>query len=177
MTPSITIETHDPQWPALYERERRTITQALGNLLVRIEHIGSTAVPGLGAKPIIDVITGVAREADLDRIVEPLQRIGFEYVPKYETMMPFRRYFRTRPPASTQAVNVHVVVVGSDLWNRHLLFRDYLRSHPEVAAEYERLKRELAPRFEDVNVYAEAKTEFITAVVGRATAERASGTD
>lgn len=122
MAPAISIEPYISHWPALYERERGAIAHALGDLLVRIEHIGSTAVPGLGAKPIIDVMPGVVAETDLDRTVEPLIKLGYEYVPKYEAMMPFLRYFRKRPPASAQSVNVHVVAVGSDFWNRNCCF-------------------------------------------------------
>src|SRR5438067_12601201 len=125
----IIIENYNLQWPALYEQERTNILSAIEDLLAEIEHVGSTSVPGLGAKPIVDIMVGL-READyLDKCIAPLQSIGYEYLPKYEDMMPFRRLFAKKPPVHPQAYNLHVVYLGHDFWARHLLFRDYLRAH------------------------------------------------
>ena len=171
MTARIIIAEYDPRWPVIYENEARAIRDALDDRLAAIEHVGSTAVPGLAAKPVIDIMPGVARASDLDRCVSPLVGLGYEYVPRYEASLPRRRYFRKRPPGSSSAFHVHVVERGSEFWDRHLLFRDYLRAHPDVAREYERLKRELAPQFTDSNAYAEAKTDFIRSVENRARAD------
>jgi GrpB-like predicted nucleotidyltransferase (UPF0157 family) len=96
---------------------------------------------------------------DLDRCVTPIVALGYEYIPRYEDDMPYRRFFRLR--LAGQAHNVHLVEQGAEFWVRHLAFRDILRTHPQVAAEYAALKRSLAPRYDDVNEYAAAKTEFI----------------
>jgi GrpB-like predicted nucleotidyltransferase (UPF0157 family) len=174
MSGTIVISDYNPIWPDLYAHEERRIVDALGDLLVAIEHIGSTSVPGLAAKPRIDIMPGVASEADLDRVIEPITGLGCEYIAKWEDEMPNRRLFSRETSGEQIACNIHVVVFGGEFWERHLLFRDYLRRNPDVAAEYERLKRDLAPRFTVSNEYARAKTDFITSIEARARAE-ASG--
>jgi GrpB-like predicted nucleotidyltransferase (UPF0157 family) len=168
----IVIEDYNPIWPELYEIESRRIRDTLGNLLIAIEHVGSTSVSGLAAKPRIDIMPGLRSEDDLDRTIEPMTALGFEYISKFEDEMPYRRLFSRGPSGDQIAVNIHTVAVGSEFWERHLLFRDYLRSNPDVAEEYARLKRDLAPRFTATNDYAEAKTEFIQTIEARARAER-----
>jgi GrpB-like predicted nucleotidyltransferase (UPF0157 family) len=171
MSGTIVISDYNPIWPDLYAHEERRIVDALGDLLVAIEHIGSTSVPGLAAKPRIDIMPGVASEADLDRVIEPITGLGCEYIAKWEDEMPSRRLFSRETSGEQIACNIHVVVFGGEFWERHLLFRDYLRRNPDVAAEYERLKRDLAPRFTVSNEYARAKTDFITSIEARARAE------
>ena len=111
-----------------------------------IEHVGSTAVPGLGAKPVIDVMVGLSRLAQAEDRIAALEAAGYEYVRKYERQRPERRYFR-KPRLGPRGVHLHCVVEGSHFWVRHLAFRDYLHAHPESAAAYYKLKRELAVRW------------------------------
>lgn len=172
LTGTIEIVDYDPRWPAMFEQEAGRIVKALGDVLVAIEHVGSTSVPGLAAKPRIDIMPGVAREEVLDRTIAPMTGLGFQYISKYEDEMPYRRLFTRDPTPHLIAVNIHTVAVGSEFWERHLLFRDYLRANPDVADEYARLKRELAPQFTVTNDYADAKTEFIRSIEERARAER-----
>jgi GrpB-like predicted nucleotidyltransferase (UPF0157 family) len=103
------------------------------------------------------------RPDDLDRCVAPIVALGYEYIADYEDEMPYRRFFRLRLAGRQE--NVHLVEQGSAFWMRHLAFREILRSHPAVAAEYAALKRSLAPRYFDVNDYAAAKTGFIEATL------------
>src|SRR3954452_6601927 len=170
--PTIVIEDYDPEWPALYEQMRAILAETLGGVVEQIEHVGSTSVPGLGAKPIVDVMVGLHSGIDLNGCVEPLKNLGLEYIPRYEVEMPYRRFFHGRPPEFPYAYNVHVVHVGHDFWENHLLFRDYLRAHPEAAKAYEAHKRELAPRFTNSNLYSDAKTEFIQSMHAAAEEER-----
>jgi GrpB-like predicted nucleotidyltransferase (UPF0157 family) len=136
--------------------------------VVAIEHMGSTAVPGLGAKPIIDIMVAIHRLALAERCIEPLASINYEYVPEYEVVMPFRRYFH-KGPQHARTHHLHMVEYDSDFWRRHLLFRDFLRAHKAVARQYYHLKKELAARFgTDREAYTEAKTSFIEAIVERA---------
>ena len=115
------------------------------------------------------MLVGVRTLADADaHCIKPICELGYEYVPEFEAVMPFRRYFRRLADGKSDSHHIHLVEQGSDFWERHLLFRDYLRAHPERAREYEQLKRRLAPQFSDVNDYAEAKTEFIRAAEARA---------
>jgi len=169
MSRRVKIIDYDPQWSLLYEKERCLILDAVGYIVVRIEHIGSTAVPKLGAKPIIDIMVAVNHLSDAEKCIGPLGSIGYEYVPEYEDLMPERRYFHKGKPPKEQHYHLHMVELASDFWKRHLLFRDYLRTHPEVAQEYFKLKKRLATKYRsDREEYTEAKTSFIESVVSKA---------
>jgi len=158
--PRIEILNYNPVWPARFAKEKASLLEAIGHWVMVIEHIGSTAVPGLGAKPIIDIMVGVHRLADARYCIAPLAAIGYEYVPQFEDEMPERRYFRKG--SQTRHFHLHMVERGSEFWQRHLAFRDYLCAHPEVVREYEALKRRLASRYgTDREGYTEAKTKFI----------------
>lgn len=160
----IVVEAYNPQWPALFEEERVQILSAVGELAVAVEHVGSTAVDGLAAKPIIDIAVGVRAVDDLDRCIGPLQRLGYEYEPAYEVSLPTRRYFRKNDVQGRRTHNMHVTVYGSTFWQLHTLFRDYLRAHPEKAREYAELKKDLAAESESTADYTYAKTAFIRSV-------------
>ena len=167
MIAPVVIVDYDPQWPIRYQEEKGRILEAIGRVIVAIEHIGSTAVPGLGAKPIIDIMVAVSRLADAEECIEPLQGMGYEYAPEIEVSMPQRRYF-DKGPAEAR-IHLHMVELAGESWQRHLLFRDFLRDHPQVAQEYEQLKRELAAEYgSDRAGYTEAKTSFIRSVEARA---------
>jgi GrpB-like predicted nucleotidyltransferase (UPF0157 family) len=176
MSRPVRIEDYDPQWPVLYEEEKCRIFEVIGDMIVRIEHIGSTAVPNLGAKPIIDIVVAVNRLSDAEKCIKPLQRIGYEYQPEHETSMPERRFFRKGNPPKEQHYHLHMVERTSDFWKRHLLFRDYLRTHPKATQEYYELKKKLAIEYDtDREAYTEAKTSFIESVVAKAKAEERNG--
>jgi GrpB-like predicted nucleotidyltransferase (UPF0157 family) len=110
-------------------------------------------------------------EDDLNRAVQPLSALGYEYVPEFEVDMPRRRYFRGYENG-VRVEHLHVVPLGHEFWVRHLLFRDYLRAHPEAAREYEAVKRELASMIESGQEYTEAKTPIITSIEHRAWREQ-----
>ncbi|MCH8993496.1 MAG: GrpB family protein [Chloroflexi bacterium] len=137
VTSPVVIVDYEPNWPAAFEQERARIVAALGNVMedvVAIEHVGSTAVPGLAAKPIIDIMIGVRKLADGEQSVEPLVGLGYEYLGEYG--IPGRFYFRKGSPRSH---HVHLVHHNSDFWERHLLFRDLLREQPGLRDEYDAL--------------------------------------
>jgi GrpB-like predicted nucleotidyltransferase (UPF0157 family) len=165
----VIVVPYDEAWPSLYQEERARIERAIGPWVEGIEHVGSTAVPGLAAKPVMDIMVGVKSLEDLPILVERLVGIGYEYVPEFEQLLPFRRYFR-KMQEGRRTHQVHLVErSNAEWWGRHLLFRDYLRVHPEVAEEYARLNYELSGRFgEDREAYTDAKTHFISEVVRRA---------
>lgn len=182
----VVIADYDPGWPRKFDAERDLIVRTCGvGAFVQIEHVGSTSVPGLAAKPIIDMMPGLRSLDDAPPLISPLESLGYEYVPAFEhdtssgPGMPLRRYFR-KDENGARAYHLHIVEVGSPFWVEHLLFRDYLRAHPEVATEYARLKRELAAGFNaaltpasDINVgYTDRKTDFIEMIKARARAER-----
>jgi GrpB-like predicted nucleotidyltransferase (UPF0157 family) len=130
-----------------------------------IEHVGSTAVPGLGAKPVIDIMLGVSALLEVEARIAQLGSRGYEYVPEHEAQLPARRYF-VKPPTRPRTFHLHCVVRGSDFWQSHLEFRDFLREHPEMAAAYLELKQELAARFRTDRVaYTDGKSAFISSIL------------
>lgn len=165
----VVVVDYDPEWPRRFQVERDRILTAIGDWTTAIEHVGSTAVPGLAAKPIIDVMIGIRRLADAVHCICPLEDLGYEYVPSYEDEMPFRRYFRKDDDEGSRVAHVHMVEPSHPFWERHLAFRDWLRTHPEDARAYADLKRELAVRYRnDRLAYTEAKTDFIRRIERRA---------
>jgi len=170
----IIIANYDLRWPVMYEEERTRILAAVGRYITAIEHVGSTAVPGLGAKPVIDIMLGVDTLADADPCIEPIINLGYVYVPDYEDEIPNRRFFKKMLADGTHTHHVHLVETSSEFWEDHLLFRDYLRAHPEIAWDYERVKRDLAPHFNNGNDYSDAKTDFIQSVMEMARAWQAN---
>lgn len=172
---SIEIAPYDRGWPAAFEAARRELEELLAPLAVRIEHVGSTAVPGLAAKPIVDLMLGCGRLAELDAQIPRLEEVGWHYAPEFEVHLPQRR-FLARPRAHPRRFHLHAVELDSDFWARHLLFRDHLRANSDVAFAYEHLKRGLAARFaRDREAYTAAKTAFIEEALAEAArrAERA----
>jgi len=164
-TATVVIVPYDPRWPAMFANERERILTATGGVVLAVEHVGSTAVPGLAAKPIIDILAGVRHLDDAAETFQPLLALGYAYVPEYETEIPDRRYFHKGPPAA-RSHHLHMAEFGGGFWRRHLAFRDALRSDPVLAARYAALKRDLAARFgRDRRGYTEAKTEFIESVL------------
>lgn len=174
----VLIVDYNPQWAVLFKKEKDQILNVIGHIIVEIEHIGSTAVPNLGAKPIIDIMVAIPHLEDAEKCIKPLQSIGYEYVPEHEVSTPERRYFHKGHPPKEQHHHLHMVEQTSDFWKRHLIFRDYLRTNPEVAREYFKLKKRLATKYgSDREGYTEAKTSFIKSIVAKAKRVRCEQTD
>lgn len=160
----VVIVEPDPGWPRAFERLRSRLARALGPRAVRIDHVGSTAVPGLSAKPVIDIQVSVPDVDDEDSYRRAIESLGWELTGRE----PHHRFFR--PPADRpRTVHVHVCGSGSDWERDHLLFVGYLRAHPERAAEYSHLKKELAARYTaDRTRYTDAKDAFVRETLQRA---------
>lgn len=173
MSEKLEIVDYDPAWPSMFSAERDRLAAALGRLALRIDHNGSTAVPGLPAKPIIDIQISVRRLQPIEAYARRLTGLGYVHVPHPDDS--FCPFFH-RPVVWPHTHHVHVVEAGGVEERRILAFRDYLREHPEAAREYEDLKRQLASQhraadFSARQAYAQAKTQFITHVIERAFAE------
>lgn len=155
----IRIIPHDLTWAKLFEEGAKTLKQLFPE--AQVEHIGSTSVAGLDAKPIIDIMLGV-KSLNGVGIIEKLESLGYEHW-KEDTFQHERLFFtKWDSEKKNRLMHVHTTVVGSGFWNDQLKFRDILRSQPEVAHEYAILKKGLAERFKnDRDGYTEAKTEFI----------------
>jgi GrpB-like predicted nucleotidyltransferase (UPF0157 family) len=164
----VAIVAYDPLWPSRYAAWRDRLARALGSSAVRIEHIGSTAVPGLAAKPVVDIQVSVSDVADEDSYVRAIESVGFGL--RYRNEGLGWRYFRP-PPGVPREAQVHVCSLGSESERLHLLFRDYLRAHPAEADAYAAAKHVAAARHrEDRIAYTDAKDAFIHPALRRAEA-------
>ena len=163
------IVDYDREWPRLFEEERARVLRLIREFVVAVEHVGSTSVPGLAAKPIVDVLVGLRSLSDSPAIVEQMVGAGYRYVPDYEVDLPERRYF-SRGPEGARTHHLHMVETTTEFWRRHIAFRDWLRANPETALEYEDLKRRLAElhNSEQIADYTDAKTDFIQDIERRA---------
>jgi GrpB-like predicted nucleotidyltransferase (UPF0157 family) len=173
MGEALEIVPYDPAWPGAFSAERDRIAAVLGELAVRIDHHGSTSVPGLAAKPVIDIQVSVRRLQPIEGYAARLAQLGYVHVPHPDDS--FCPFFH-RPVEWPHTHHVHVVQSGGAEERRTLAFRDYLRGHPAVAREYEQLKRASAPlhsaaTFESRQAYADAKTGFILRISDQALAE------
>ncbi|MBM2885407.1 GrpB family protein [Chromobacterium phragmitis] len=167
MADTLQIVPYRPGWPQCFEQTAATILVALGELADKaiIKHIGSTAVPGLPAKPIIDIMLGLPRLSDLEPYFAALSAIDFNHQQQMAAAMPDRHYF-TQPAHPPRQVHLHAVALDSDFWRDKLLFRDALRADPQLSANYAELKQTLAERYgEDRAGYTEAKSGFINAAL------------
>lgn len=186
---NITILPYDPEWPDLFREEEALLKKILQPLSPVIEHIGSTAVPGLCAKPVIDMLVGLPSYDDIVTASQLMQLPRYIYMKMYEDALPFRRFFvkvhakeaeklpriinkeDDVPPAITQnhTHHIHIVEINSPFWKEHLLFRDHLRKHQHAREAYAILKEHLAEReWKSSNEYAAAKAKFIRSVIQQA---------
>ena len=157
----VKLEAHSERWQQLFAEEAARIRAAIGEITALIEHVGSTSIVGIAAKPIIDIAVGVEKLADGEKCVAPLENLGYEY--RGEHGIVGRFYFVKGEPRTH---HLHLAEAGSDFWRSHLLFRDYLRAHSAVAKEYEKLKLELARKhLSDRDAYLHGKTDFIENVL------------
>jgi GrpB-like predicted nucleotidyltransferase (UPF0157 family) len=159
----VVLAPPDPRWADDFAREAGAIRAALSDLAIAVHHIGSTAVDGLIAKPVIDILLVVPHLAPLDARADRLAALGYDA--RGEFGIPGRRYFHKTSPLGVRTHQIHAYAEESDAIRRHLDFRDYLRAHPATAEAYARLKVRLADRFHaDVEGYAHAKTPFVLGV-------------
>lgn len=164
---SIRLLPYDPAWPACFEQERAALAEAIGEWSVGgIHHVGSTAVPGLEAKPIVDILVGVQGLEESRACFDPLARLDYVYAP----YLPEEMHWFCKPHPSRRTHHLHLVPAGSRRYADELEFRDRLRSDPEAATEYTELKRALASRFaDDREAYTTGKSDFIRRVLGEPT--------
>ena len=157
----VELSPYSPMWPVVFDIEHGRLTEIFGTDAVLIEHIGSTAVPGLGAKPIVDILLGAPTLAVIERHIPGLVESGYRYVPEFEQAIPGRRYF-VKKDGHPGYFHLHAVVYDTPFWREHLAFRDLLRTDPACVERYWRLKTALASRFRnDREAYANGKTDFI----------------
>ena len=162
---AVQIAEYSSQWPLMFEAESHHLRNVFLPEAVEIEHIGSTAVPGMAAKPIIDMLLGASSLGAIERQIQILESHGYCYVPEFEAQLPERRYF-VKPARGEAQFHLHAVESGGQFWRDHLLFRDVLRTDRRVFDGYLMLKRSLAESLNmDRGSYTEAKAPFIEAVI------------
>ena len=169
----IQIVEYDPNWPVLFEQEKQRILSLLGTVIIDLQHFGSTSIPGLAAKPILDLLGAVWTLDDIPSCTQPLRTLGYEDASVYlgGWIIEDRRLF-CKGPYNEGTHHLHLVQSGSDTWAQNLQFRDYLRAHPESVAEYIQLKAQLANRYQnDIDGYTDGKTAFIRAIMNGASAQ------
>lgn len=185
----IEIVDYNPKWENDFIEEKNNLLRSLNKFNPIIEHIGSTSIKNLGAKPIIDIIIGFEKFEQLDLISNEMLSLNFTYYRIYNNVMPERRFFvkleksDTLPnlkyfdegdisPKSigyTPKVHCHCTTINNDFWKRHLAFRNYLIHNNNIKDDYNNLKRELAKRdWENPNDYTDAKTNFIKSIEQKA---------
>ncbi|MCX6227488.1 MAG: GrpB family protein [Bacteroidia bacterium] len=178
----VEIVSYNPGWPILFEEEKELLINTLGHqVALRTEHFGSTAVPGLAAKPTIDILVEIPplNEQLKGRIIENMDSIDYNFIWRTDDPVPYMMFVKgyTLEGIKGQAFHIHMGQRDHSLWDR-LFFRDFLRQDPAVARQYEKLKYELAKKYRfDRDGYTIAKTGFITAITGRAKNLLITGSD
>jgi GrpB-like predicted nucleotidyltransferase (UPF0157 family) len=157
----VRLSDYTSLWADLYREEEKRIIEAVGHLIVDIQHIGSTSIPGIKAKPILDILAGVKQLKKALRCKAPLEAIGYDYIQR--AGIPNDYVFGKGLPRTHY---LHVVKYGGEKWTNHLCFRDRLRNDPELARAYEQLKEELSRKYSHSWAnYHDAKSKFIREVV------------
>jgi GrpB-like predicted nucleotidyltransferase (UPF0157 family) len=167
----IVVREYDPRWPVLFEEERLRLVPALGALAVSVEHVGSTAVVGLAAKPIIDILVGVRSLVEARAVcAERLAALGYVHIADTEAWLPDELLFRKGPPGPWTH-HVHIMEPDSARWDEFVLVRDYLRRHLEIAVAYGELKKAVALVFgDDIAGFRNAKAPFVQRLLANARA-------
>jgi GrpB-like predicted nucleotidyltransferase (UPF0157 family) len=167
---AIVVVDYDPSWPLMFASLRAPVWEAVRDVALTVEHVGSTAVPGLAAKPIIDIDVIVPTRAEIPAVIDRLATVG--YVHQGNLGIEDREAFRS--PAGLSAHHLYVCVRGSAALTNHLALRDYLRGHPDRAVAYGQLKKRLAAQFPtDIDKYVAGKTDFVLAALRAAGNHRA----
>ena len=163
----VVVEDYNPKWPLLYEEEKEKILSLLGSSALGVEHIGSTSVPGLAAKPIIDIMVRMENLEHARDCIPLIESLGYRYSPEVEEVFTDRVYFWK----GTEEVHIaHLALMEktSPHWPNLIAFRDYLKNHPHEAKRYETLKKKLAEKYvSNPNLYANGKEEFVASILAK----------
>ena len=169
----VEVVPYNPKWREEFEVEARRVADALSQTIVAVHHIGSTAIPGIYAKPIIDLLVEVMDIVTVDNHGAAMTSQGYEVMGEFG--ISGRRYFRKNSPLGVRTHHVHTFAVGSEQIERHLAFRDYMIAHPEDAQRYSELKRRLAREYPtNIDGYMDGKDGFIREIDQKAIAWRKS---
>jgi len=161
VTREVKVVPYNSEWPRMYQQEVVRLRNVLGHQIVSAHHIGSTAMPEMSAKPIIDILLEVKDISELDDYNDDMVKLG--YIPKGEYGIPGRRYFSRDDSSGVRTHHIHAFQSGNNGLERHIAFRDYMIAHPEDAREYAQLKIKLAEDFQwDIDGYCDGKDSFVS---------------
>lgn len=161
----VEIEQHNSEWAQKFEIAKAELQNVMDKIGGTLEHMGSTSVPGLMAKPEIDILGGLNNLNDIETHISELREIGYPYYKRFEEGTPQRRYFR-KSDGIKPLVHVHMYEKDSDEYKKHILFRDHLLANPEIAKQYEDLKKKLLEvSAGDRGIYQDGKKEFIEEII------------
>lgn len=161
---AVRLMSHQPVWAKLFEEEKARIEAGIGPYVLDIQHVGSTSIPGIPAKPIIDIGVAVRNFEEAAVCIDPLIALGYTY--RGENGIPRRHYFRKGDEEETRTHHLHINEIDGPDWKNQILFRDYLRTHPETAERYAEIKRDLALQYPDDRLgYLYGKAPFIEKVL------------
>ncbi|NHJ84923.1 MAG: GrpB family protein [Asgard group archaeon] len=164
----IIIEEYNPEWVVIYAQEAKMIKEILKNRLIDIQHIGSTAIPEIAAKPVIDMMIGLKSLENAPECIELLVKNGYCYIQRHEAIIPDRRFLR-KPSEGLRKFHIHMVEYDGRLWREYISFRDYLRENDNIREEYEQLKKELAAKFKaDRGSYVDGKDAYVKRIIEQA---------
>lgn len=167
---TVKLKPYNPRWAIAFRTEERRLRRALGKLVVDIQHIGSTAISGMAAKPIIDISVGVRTMGDAGRCIQPLRKLGYEW--RRDFGGPHVQLLFVKGPEQKRTHYLHLMKYDGALWENDIFFRNYLRRHKRQAKAYANLKRRLAARFSsDRPSYTSAKAKFILGVIKKASGD------
>ncbi len=159
----VKLLAYSPKWEKLFEAEKKRLCSAIGKYALNIQHVGSTAISGMRAKPIIDIAVGVESLDIGKKCVKPLEKLGYEY--KHEAGVKGRHFF-AKGPENNRTHYVHIEKLGSRPWQNHVLFRDYLCAHKKAVRKYSLLKEKLAKKYKnDRDTYTAKKHSFIEKII------------
>ncbi|MDB4984615.1 MAG: yqkA [Patescibacteria group bacterium] len=170
----VKLVEYDPQWPFLFEKEKTSLKELLGDKVLSIEHIGSTSIPGVPSKPILDIDIAISSLNDAEYFIDKLPLIGYKYLDQTDKWVETPRYKKRRFfVKETEGKTTHhlkiVEISDQESWGDQILFRDYLRTHQDARESYIELKRSLADQYEhDRKSYTASKVAFIQEILNKA---------
>lgn len=159
---TVALVPYNPQWTTDYLHEEAILKKIFGDALIDIQHVGSTSIPGMNAKPLIDIAVALPSLDTVNQFIPALVDAGYEHMPERITS---DRAFFPKGPREQRTHHLSIIPAGTPEWKNHIGFRDYLRSHPEAVDEYNKLKAQLAEKFaDDRYAYTAAKSDFILSI-------------
>ena len=159
---TVDVVPYNPEWATEFEREKARILNTCGSKVVAVEHIGSTSVPGLAAKLIIDIAVGIRRLKDAKKLLPALKKLNYHFYKEFQR----QRLFVAKGPNEQRTHYLHVMRYNGAKWKKDQLFRNYLRTHPKAVSEYSDLKQKLAKTHpDDRQAYADGKATFIKSII------------